>query len=117
MKTKKNNKKTIIICLEFLNNLKLFHWNTKSYAEHMASDSLYDELTKLIDTLVESFLQIRQPIKASINLTTMNHSQFLRKMKDFKKNMIELNVSSELLSLKDDILVALDQFEYRLTLK
>ncbi len=38
--------KTIITCLDFLNNLKLFHWNTHSYSEHMASDELFEDLTK-----------------------------------------------------------------------
>ena len=117
MKTKKNNKRTIIICLSFLNNLKLFHWNTRSYAEHIASDSLYEELSKLIDTLVESFLQNRIPIKTTINICTCNNKQFIHKIKEFKHCLNEIDVSNELLSLRDEIIIALDQFEYRLTLK
>ena len=33
--------------------LKLFHWQTLSYAHHKASDELYDRLTDFIDNLVE----------------------------------------------------------------
>lgn len=119
MRTKKNtnHKRTIIICLSFLNNLKLFHWNTHSYAEHISSDSLYEELSKLIDTLVESFLQNRIPIKTTITLCTCNTKQFIHKIQEFKKCMIEIDVPKELLSLRDEIIIALDQFEYRLTLK
>jgi DNA-binding ferritin-like protein len=115
--TRKNrHSKLIVICLDFLNNLKLFHWNTKSYSQHMASDSLYEELTKSIDTLVESFLQERIPIQSIITLCT-NPMVFMKKMKDFKIFINEVELPNELLSLRDDIVVALDQFEYRLTLK
>ena len=103
------------MCLDFLNNLKLFHWNTHSYSEHMASDELYETLTKSIDTLVESFLQQRISIKTTISLNT-NPNIFMKHLTDFKKYMNQIQLSNELLSLRDDIVVALDQFEYRLTL-
>jgi hypothetical protein len=117
-KTKKNiNKgKIIIICLDFLNNLKLFHWTTHSYSEHMASDQLFEELTKKIDTLIESFLQTRIPIKSTIQLNT-NKNAFLKKLKEFKTFLINVHLSNELFSLRDDILIDIDQFEYRLTFK
>ena len=115
-KSKNKSKRIIIICIEFLNNLKLFHWNTKSYASHVSSDILYEELSKSVDRLVESFLQDRIPIKTTIDINT-NPNYFLNKMKMFKHCMNEIEVPNELLSLKDDVLVALDQFEYRLTLK
>ena len=117
--TQKNNKnrhsKTIVMCLDFLYNLKLFHWNTHSYSQHMASDELFETLTKSIDTLVESFLQKRIPIKTTISLNT-NPTSFMKKLTEFKKYMNQVQLSNEILSLRDDIVVALDQFEYRLTL-
>jgi len=118
--TNTNNKnrhsKIITMCLDFLNNLKLFHWNTHSYSEHMASDELYETLTKSIDTLVESFLQQRISIKTTISLNT-NPNIFMKHLTEFKKYMNQIELSNEILSLRDDIVVALDQFEYRLTLK
>jgi len=108
--------KTIVMCLDFLNNLKLFHWNTHSYSQHMASDELFETLTKSIDTLVESFLQDRIPIKSTIHINT-NPNVFMKKLREFREFMNQIIVSNELLSLRDDIIVALDQFEYRLTLK
>ena len=113
--TKKFNKRTIIICLEFLNNLKLFHWNTYSYSEHMASDELFEDLTKKIDKLIESFLQVRVPIRASISLNT-NKLAFLKKLKQFKEYMNNVSLPNELYSLRDEIVIDIDQFEYRLTL-
>ena len=116
MKTKNGYSTIITKSLEFLNNLKLFHWNTRSYSQHMASDELFEELTKKIDTLIESFLQNRIAIKTTISLNT-NPSDFLKKMKDFRMCLILAKVPYELTSLVDEILIDIDQFEYRLTLK
>ena len=111
----RNHGKTIITCLDFLNNLKLFHWNTHSYSEHMASDELFEDLTKKIDKLIESFLQVRVPIRATISLNT-NKSVFLKKLKQFKQFMNKVSLPNELYSLRDEIVIDIDQFEYRLTL-
>ena len=116
MKNKNDYSKIITKSIEFLNNLKLFHWNTRSYSQHMASDELFDELTKKIDTLIESFLQNRISIKTSVQLNT-NPIEFLKKMKDFRMCLILAKVPYELSSLIDEILIDIDQFEYRLTLK
>ena len=117
--TKKNrgygHGKTIITRHDFMTNLKLFHWNTYSYSEHMAADELFEDLTKKIDKLVESFLQVRVPIKATIQLST-NKSAFLKKLKQFKQFMNKVSLPNELYSLRDEIVIDIDQFEYRLTL-
>ena len=125
MKTRKNVKnikninhpKNVIVCsLEFLNNLKLFHWNTHSYSEHMASDELFEHLVKKTDTLIESLLQTRIPIKTSIPLNT-DKKAFLKLLKDYKQFMQKVILPNELYSLRDEIVIDIDQFEYRLTLK
>jgi GTP-sensing pleiotropic transcriptional regulator CodY len=113
---KKNHTKNVIECsLDFLNNLKLFHWNTHSYSEHMASDELFEDLVKKTDKLVESLLQNRVPIKTSITLNTDKKS-FMNKLISFKKMMKTVTLPEELYSLRDEILIDMDQFEYRLTL-
>ena len=45
---KKNSKKSEFakILLELLLTVKLYHWKTNSYAEHKATDKLYEELNK-----------------------------------------------------------------------
>lgn len=113
---KNSHTKNVIECsLDFLNNLKLFHWNTHSYSEHMASDELFEDLVKKTDKLVESLLQNRVPIKTSITLNTDKKS-FMNKLNSFKKMMKTVTLPEELYSLRDEILIDMDQFEYRLTL-
>jgi hypothetical protein len=113
---KGNSKKIIVCCLDFLNSLKLFHWNTHSYSEHMASDELFEDVVKKTDKLIESLLQNRVAIKTTISLNTDKKS-FMNKLNDFKKMMKTVTLPEELYSLRDDILIDIDQFEYRLTLK
>lgn len=42
---------SIIILIEFKNNVQLYHWKTKDYAKHIASGDLYTSLDKLLDKL------------------------------------------------------------------
>ena len=79
-------------------------------------DQLFEELTKKIDTLIESFIQNRISMKTTISLNT-NPTAFLKKLKEFKMFMLQISLPSELLSLRDEIVIDIDQFEYRLTLK
>jgi hypothetical protein len=117
-KTRKHGNKhkhIIIRSLDFLNNLKLFHWNTHSYSQHMASDELFEDLVKKTDELIESFLQTRIPIKSTIDINT-DKKAFLKKLKDYKNFMQKVHLPNELYSLRDEIVIDIDQFEYRLTL-
>jgi hypothetical protein len=41
--------------LEYLNQTKYYHWQTKSYAQHQALGSFYDKTSLLVDQLVEAW--------------------------------------------------------------
>lgn len=45
----------ISLILHSRNQAHIFHWQTKSYAEHKALNDYYDEIVPLVDDLVESF--------------------------------------------------------------
>jgi hypothetical protein len=38
------------------NQLKVYHWQTDSYAQHLAFGGAYNEFTDLIDTFIEEFM-------------------------------------------------------------
>jgi len=42
--------------LEFSAQVKLYHWQTKIYARHVASDKLFGEINELIDKFVEIYI-------------------------------------------------------------
>lgn len=39
-----------------LANIRLLHWQTKSYARHIATDTLYSTLNDLVDQFVEAYM-------------------------------------------------------------
>jgi hypothetical protein len=41
--------------LAVLNQSRVFHWQTKSHAEHVALGGLYDKLDDLVDSFVETY--------------------------------------------------------------
>jgi hypothetical protein len=45
----------ITFSFKLTNVLKLYHWNTTSYARHIASGTLFDTLILLLDKLVETY--------------------------------------------------------------
>jgi len=45
----------IRVFLEMLNVIKIYHWKTRSYAQHKATDELYGRLNENIDKFIEIF--------------------------------------------------------------
>jgi len=122
---KSNNSKSMMVTFffEMLNTVKLYHWKTKSYAQHKATDELYQNLNENIDRFVEVWLGKEQTRIQMIEkkLDILDYS----KVEDFKirihkyrdtltsmNNYFDENTDSDLLSIRDDILVNINQFLY-----
>ena len=128
---KYNIENIVIMFLQMLNTVKLYHWRTFSYPEHRATDELYSNLNSNIDTFVETLLgktggrvnlvkQKTLPLLAIENIN--NFKQEIAKYKNFLINMSkdsELNTTSntDLMNIRDEILGNLNQFTYLLTFK
>jgi DNA-binding ferritin-like protein len=117
----------VITFLEVLNHVKLYHWKTKQYAEHKATDELYGKLNEDIDKFVEVLLGKDGSRIATVKqirvCDTIHTTQSLRKkMEKFKDFLMRLNDSldahkdSDLLNIRDEILADINQFLYLLTL-
>ena len=123
-----NGKKSHIvrIFLEILNVVKLFHWKTKSYAQHKATDELYAKLNEHIDTFVEILLGKDESriktIEKKCNLVNYNNTKdFKQKVYEFRDFLIDISnhfdssKDSDLLNVRDEILGDINQFLYLLT--
>lgn len=122
-------KKITIIFFEMQLMVKLYHWNTKSYATHKATDEFYGKLSDNIDKFIEVLLgklENRIDLKnhKTINLFCVNDEQFKKKLHEFKAFLHELTdkdmgllMGEDLLNIRDEILADLDQLLYLLTLK
>ena len=133
-KTRKNNysrENIIILCLEMLNTVKLYHWKTMKYAEHKATDDLYGVLNDKMDEFVEVLMgkngqRINLSGKKSLKLQDFDSSNaFKNYIEKAKKYLISMTNSknigtsenSDLLNIRDEILGILNKFTYLLTLK
>jgi hypothetical protein len=118
--------KIVQMFIEILNNVKLYHWRTKSYAQHKATDELYEKLNKDIDSFVEVMLgkdgsRIKHLEKTTTTLDFSNKKEFKENIFKFREFLINMNVhldknkDTDLLSIRDDLLVDINQFLYLLT--
>jgi len=110
---------TIFTFLEFINNVKLYHWNTRKYSEHKATDKLYEKLNENMDTFVEILLSNQRlpNHKKNLSLRITNREGFIKIVMDFKKKLLSYSLQPSLMQLRDEILTDLDQFIYLLSQK
>lgn len=114
--------------LTLVNQLKIYHWQTKSYSQHIAFEKVYDELSDLIDDYIEIFMGKYGKIKNSsgfnLNLNDMensNISSFIEEYckfftNDFVENLNE-DSDTDLFNIRDEMLAQLNKLKYLLTLK
>jgi len=106
--------------------VKLYHWKTRSYSQHKATDELYERLNKHIDEFVEVLLgkenrrvkMIEKSLRLLDNNTTKEFNQNIYEFREFLINM-EYSCKkkdSGLLSIRDDLLIDINQFLYLMTL-
>lgn len=126
--SKYSEQKIVIMFLQMLNTIKLYHWKTKSHAEHKATDDLYSNVNTSVDLFVETMLG---KTGGRVNLTGVKHiplmdytnvNDFKREVEHYKKFLIGMSQSSfkdntDLMNIRDEILGFLNQFTYLLTFK
>ena len=117
------------IFLHMLNTIKLYHWNTINFAAHKASDELYSKLNEKIDEFVEVMIGKPEIGRASgaLNVSVINLQpamEIKKQIEQYKAFLLELSqntqfnilANADLLAIRDEILAALNQFLYLLTL-
>jgi DNA-binding ferritin-like protein len=114
--------------LTLRNQLKLYHWQTKSYARHKAVDKILEELDTHIDSFVEIYigkygrpklsaaqgtLKIRNLTDAGA--TSLCKSAAIYLQKQLVKGLTETD--SDLINIRDEMLGEMHQLLYLFTLK
>jgi DNA-binding ferritin-like protein len=140
-RTRKNRSKTtshssfekeiVITFLQMLNNVKLYHWKTHSFATHKATDDLYAKLNENIDSFVEVLLGKYGDRANLTHVKTIQirdfstQEQFKKQMNYYKEYLISLDnhrvmkmmANSDLYNIRDEMLANLNQLLYLLTFK
>ena len=112
--------------LGFLNNLKVYHWQTTSYARHIASDNCFQKLQALIDQFVEvctgkhgrKALLEDSKSKHSLELVHLTDKSVVPFMTQFRMMLEHLEIAdSDLANIRDEMVAELNQCLYLFTLK
>lgn len=110
-------------------NIRLYHWTTPIYNQHIVSGELYEKLDKLFDKFIETYMgkfnkiQFKKITTVSEPLTDKTILSLLKKFKQFLLADLEFVLSSEqmtnndLKNIRDDILGEVNQFIFLLRLK
>lgn len=109
-----------ILLLQALAQIKVYHWQTLSFAQHEALGELYDALTPLVDKFVECFIgrygRGQNGTTASLGVTFEPSSAF-DMLNELEAALIGMALpDSDLLNIRDEMTAEIKQAKYRLTL-
>jgi DNA-binding ferritin-like protein len=121
-----NNSHIVKVMLELLNMVKLYHWKTRSFAQHKATDELYAKLNENIDSFVEVLLgksesRINMVSKQIDLLDESNTTEFKQRIYEYRNFLVEIDLyfdpshDTDLLNIRDEILADINQFLYLMT--
>jgi hypothetical protein len=104
--------------------IKLYHWQTRSFSEHEATDDLVTALDTNIDKFIEVYMGRygRPYIKKTLpvkNLTVTGIRSFITKSDEWLASSLPRmlkKTDSDLLNIRDEILADLNQIKYLFTL-
>jgi hypothetical protein len=114
----------VAIFFNIRDQIKLYHWQTKSFAEHKATDDLVTKLDTSIDMFVEAYmgrygrphLKRTYPLK---NLTVSGVRAFIARSDQWLSVKLPRTLKktdTDLLNIRDEILADLNQIKYLFTL-
>jgi DNA-binding ferritin-like protein len=116
---------------EMLLLIKMYHWKTRSYSTHKATDELYSKFNENMDKFIEvllgkSGMRIDLTNKKQISLYDLSSiNDLINKVNIFKSYLVNLTnnkaiklmTNSDLLNIRDEMLGDMNQFLYLLSLK
>lgn len=104
--------------LHAVTNVHILHWQTKSYAEHQALGTFYDELGDLVDSLAEKIMgkyDITFEFKNNYYVPANTGKAELEALKDYvAEERKEIPQDSEIQNEVDDIANLINQTLYLL---
>ena len=110
--------------LTIRNQIKVYHWQTKSFARHKGADDLVTKLDENIDEFVETYMGKYGRPKVSKSVVLHNFSEsaarnFVAQQRVYLSNVLPRKLSREdtdLLNIRDTILGNLNQTLYLFSL-
>lgn len=113
---------------QILNQLRMMHWQTESYAAHVALGSLYDSLDELIDDFVETYSgkygkpKLESPLSISVaDIGRIDPESFLGEVAQFLQGKFseefDPSKDTDIANIRDEMIGAVNKTRYLLRLK
>ena len=111
--------------IRFQQQVRIFHWQTNSYAQHKAFGKTYEELDDSIDNFVETYMgrfgKPKTNITYKLELKSLDDKvtveNYLNDFTKYLKSMSdEIPDETDLLNIRDEILGTINKLRYLLTL-
>jgi hypothetical protein len=113
--------------LQLRNQIKLYHWQTRVYARHIATDGILERVDKLIDSFVEIYigkygrpkLTGNNAALSLHNLTEAGASRMIKAAIKYLQGPLTKSLhaaDSDLINLRDEMIADLNQLLYLFTL-
>ncbi len=112
--------------LTLQNQLRVFHWQTKSFSQHQAFGGAYEDLDDLVDNFMEVYIgRYQRPVaknKFEISLSNYepeSHVEFIDIFIEVLENQLPEALTekdTDLLNIRDEMLAVLHKLKYLLTL-
>ncbi len=110
--------------IQFQQQLRIFHWQTESYAQHKAFGKIYESLDGLVDSFVETYMgkfgRAKPTLTYHIELKSLNGNvvnDVIDGFIGYLDGMSNENLSTDLLNIRDSILGEVHTLKYLLSLK
>jgi hypothetical protein len=108
-------------------NIKLYHWQTTSYARHKATCDLHDVLSGLSDQFIEVYMgryerpEFKEPFTVMVKeLSDKNAKELLEEYSTVLKKEVTKYIKSndtDLMNIRDEMLAAINKTMYLFTLQ
>ena len=113
--------------LTFQNQVRIYHWRTHSYARHVSSGNLYEEIDELIDKFIETLQGKTERItydQITVKLFPLQDDEMVELLTNFAVFLEEkveaflkkVGNSSDLNNIRDEMVGKVNQTKYLFSL-
>lgn len=110
----------VLTLFQITTNIKMYHWKTKKYSEHIACDELYNKLVGTMDKLAEVYLgkvDRRFKFAKTIDIINLHNSEDVKQyIHEFITYFNNVPLTPELVNIRDESVADCNRFIYLLTL-
>lgn len=115
------------LLLQFQQQLKVCHWQTKSHSRHIAFGNAYENIDEQLDEMVECFMGKYGKIKFSSevktidiwNISELNLNEFIDNIRTILVDLetVVNDNDKDILAIRDNMLITINKLVYLLTLE